>query len=462
MKNKIACMIMVGLLAVSTLAGCSGSKASGDDVVKAKTWTYYTPTEVVFDCLGGDGEVMPILGFWSAPAEATCKGQYYPDMKNDEYFSAVKESGVNLLVQANDDATVSYDDVEMTLDYCDKYGLGYYVTNSALVASGTVKASIPTMEAALADYASRHTGFAGLYLRDEPAAGTEKEMNKSLITLYEAAQNVGINVQGYMNIDPYWSSKFAPNAKENYVYSLNAIFKNSGSQMLAYDIYPLKESGMDYEWYFTNLTLAKHVADDLNIAWTPFVSVSAESRYLLPKEGELSWQVNEYIAFGAKGIDYFPINSPISFSNYVENGAVVAMFDYLGNKTEVYYYVKEINKQLLAVDQYLMKASNHGVIVNGELKGKEYLDYGEVIADGTFRELKKVSGDSATVGCFDYYGKTCLYVVNNDMYKDAQVNLDFDARYGYQVVQRGQTANVKGSKIVLNLAAGEAAFIALK
>ena len=176
----------------------------------------------------------------------------------------------------------------------------------------------------------------------------------------------------------------------------------------------------------------------------------------------LSFNVNIYLAFGAKGICYFPINTPISFSDNVEQGMTVAMFDWFGNKTETYYYVKEINKQIAAVDEYLMHATNHGAIMHGTLPSTDCLTDGEIIESGEFRELDSVSGDGATVGCFDYYGKTCLYVVNNSMTSDASVELGFDARYAYDVIQRGETATVKGKKIPLRLAAGESAFVLLK
>ena len=42
------------------------------------------------------------------------------------------------------------------------------------------------------------------------------------------------------------------------------------------------------------------------------------------------------------------------------------------------------------------------------------------------------------------------------------MTLRFDDRYAYEVIQRGQTANVQGSKINLSLAAGESALIVLK
>lgn len=460
MKRKTTCMILAGLMTVGAFSGCSGT--ANVEVKEAKTWDTVATTEIVYDCFGGTGDVMPILGFWNAPAEAMHNGQWFPNMKNDEYFAAVKESGINLLMQGNDDAAYYYDEAELTLDYCDKYEIGYYVTDSDLFNQGVVSASSDQLKEAIATYATAHKSFAGFVLRDEPAVGSEKAMNRGLKTLNDAAEELGLNIHGYMNLFPYWTSAYQPDPWTQYVEHATKIFKDSSSKLMAYDIYPLKESGMDYVWYFSNLSMFKYVADDLNIIWTPFVSVSAEGNYRMPTEGELSWQVHEYIAFGAKGINYFPINSPISFSDYVAQGNTVAMFDWLGNKTEGYYTVKEVNKQLLAADHYLMKANHHGVIINGELEGKEYLKFNEVIEEGTFRELTGASGDSATIGCFDYYGKTCFYVVNNSMTDDGQIQLNFDDRYVYEVIQRGESVNVKGKKIVLNLSAGEPAFIILK
>lgn len=454
--------VMAAVLAVSAaFAGCG--KTSGG-VQTAKTWEYTVATEIKYDCFGGDGTVMPVLGFWSAPRSAMLNGQYFPEMKNDEYFSAVKEAGVNLLIQANDDAYYYEDTVELTLDFCDKYGLGYFVTDTNLFAlsnaGGSVPGSAETIKRAFAKYAE-HKSFAGMYLIDEPNIGTEAGVRGACNNFYRAAEELSLNIHPYVNLYPYWPSMFKSDLSV-YAKHLNDILKDNPIKGIAYDIYPLKNDGFDYVWYFTNLSLVKKAADEKRIAWLPFVSVSGESKYNLPDEGQLSWQVNEYLAFGAKGIYYFPINSPISFSDYVEDGATVAMFDYFGNKTEVYYYVRQVNKQIQAVDEYLMKATNHGVVLNGELAAASALTNGEVIESGSFRELRSVSGDRATVGCFDYYGKTCLYVVNNEMERDASVSLGFDARYEYKVIQRGESAGVKGSKIQLNLAAGESAFILIK
>lgn len=461
--KKIAYTALAGLLICGALSGCA-QQTNGEEVKEAKTWEYARPTQIVYDCLGGTNDIMPILGYWSAPSEAMLNGQYYPDMRNDEYFAAVQESGVNLLVNTNDNTQYYEVDVESILDYCDEYGLGYYVSDFDYFGVGTAGAFVGDYEKlkeSMKNYA-RHESFAGFYLSDEPRPlGVESSVNASLKVHYEASNELGLNVHPYLNLNPYWASWYQPDPYEKYRTHIDGIYDDSEMSYIMYDVYPLEASGFNYEWFYSNLSIVKNAADDKNISWIPFVETSGDEG-MMPDEGELSWQVNQFLAFGAKGISYFPINAPLSFSSAVEAGKEVAMFDFLGNKTAVYYYVKEVNKQILAVDEYLMNATNHGVVVNGELIGSEYLRYGEILEDGKFRELTGVSGDHATVGCFDYYGKTCLYAVNGSMYENASVTLKFDDRYAYDVIQRGQTAGVKGRKIELSLAAGEAAFIILK
>ena len=292
----------------------------------------------------------------------------------------------------------------------------------------------------------------------------EKAMQTALKTHYNIAKKLDLNIHPYMNMFPCSIGPFAADPVGLYNTYMEDMYADTNADFAMYDIYCLYEdTGVDYENFYRNISLVRNKANEHDMAWVAYVSVSAEQKYKLPTEGELAWQVNTYLAFGAKGMCYFPINSPLSFSDYVEQGETVAMFDYKGNKTEVYYYVQQVNNQLLAVDKYLMKATNHGVIFHGDMKGGEYLEYNELINEGDgFRELVSISGSKASVGCFDYYGKSCLYVVNGDMANDAALTLRFDNRYAYEVIQRGHTANVKGSKINLNLSAGESALVVLK
>ena len=69
-----------------------------------------------------------------------------------------------------------------------------------------------------------------------------------------------------------------------------------------------------------------------------------------------------------------------------------------------------------------------------------------------------MSGD-ALVGCFNYQGKTALYVVNYDTEYAQKINLEFQDSYQVRVVKDGETRNVKGDGMILDLLAGGAALL---
>lgn len=473
---------------LASLFVCGAFSACGETTItttpdmpvkEAKTWEHDETTHIVYDCFGGDGNVMPILGYWNAPGNASYQGQFFPEMKNDDYFASVADAGINLIIQANDDAKSNDDVVERTLDYCDKYDIGYYVTDRRMFDADMLCNKKELLQRT--EGYAQHKSFAGYYLKDEPnrEKGQDVTVNSALKGFYEVANELEMNIHTYVTLFPYEIGQFNQDPENKYPVYVKTVFENTQAPFVMYDIYPLREDaygGFGYEAFYKQLSLIRQASIEMNKAWVPYVSVSDEDNpgqepdifyYRMPTEGELSWQVNQYLAFGAKGISYFPMNSPLSFYDEVAQGDTVAMFDWKGNKTEVYYYVKEVNKQIHAIDEYLINATSHGVIFHGDIKhtddaGKDYLLHNEALTGESFRELTSIDGDNATVGCFDYKGKTCLYVVNGSMEKDAVMTLRFDDRYAYTLIQRGQTANVKGSKINLSLSAGEAALIVLK
>ena len=86
-----------------------------------------------------------------------------------------------------------------------------------------------------------------------------------------------------------------------------------------------------------------------------------------------------------------------------------------------------------------------------------------LLTDGKFRELTSVNDDATTmIGCFDYQGKTALYVVNSSYYDDTEVRLGFDNKYCYDVIQRGKQVSVVTKNLTLKLSPGEAVMVALR
>ena len=65
------------------------------------------------------------------------------------------------------------------------------------------------------------------------------------------------------------------------------------------------------------------------------------------------------------------------------------------------------------------------------------------------------------VGCFDYFGKTVLYVVNNSITQTTDITLTFDNRYKYEIWQEGQKSERIGSQLEFTFGVGDAALVVL-
>ena len=108
-----------------------------------------------------------------------------------------------------------------------------------------------------------------------------------------------------------------------------------------------------------------------------------------------------------------------------------------------------------------MNSVNKGIILSGEQAIKDAELVTCVIESGTFNQLKSVSGD-AMVGCFNYNGKTALYVVNYS-YENAQhIKLDFGGTQNVRMIQNAETSYVKGKSLTLDMAAGEGILLVLE
>ena len=105
-----------------------------------------------------------------------------------------------------------------------------------------------------------------------------------------------------------------------------------------------------------------------------------------------------------------------------------------------------------------MNSVNKGVLVSGEQATRENA-MSDCILEGTsWRELASVTGDTM-VGCFNYQGKTALYVVNYDMEYAQNITLTFQDSYKFSVVQNAQKSYYEGGQIDLAMQAGEGVLI---
>ena len=100
---------------------------------------------------------------------------------------------------------------------------------------------------------------------------------------------------------------------------------------------------------------------------------------------------------------------------------------------------------------------NVGVIASDSVKG-DFEGNAMLIESGEFHQLKGVRGEGL-VGCFEYEGKTALYVVNYSTAKAGDVIIDLNDTHEMNVIQRGKAATATAQHLSIHLEAGEGALV---
>ena len=72
-----------------------------------------------------------------------------------------------------------------------------------------------------------------------------------------------------------------------------------------------------------------------------------------------------------------------------------------------------------------------------------------------------VNGD-AFVGCFNYNGKTALYVVNYSMEYAQYITLHFNEAQNIRMIQNCETSYVNAKNLTLDIATGEGILLVIE
>lgn len=463
--------LMCGIM----LMGCSASKTSEsqkDSLVMENEGT----RAVSISYLGGQ-DVMPITGY-AGPYqhEHSQNGNIFPDYITEEYYQKLADAGINLIVHNFSDYASAPEAVKKNLELAHKYGIGMYVVDSN-VTGKTGQDEITAEEVAkeIIKY-SDYEAFCGMYLVDEPQA-TYYSMGDGtrLLGKYEQLADVlhnQLDIITYCNAFPI--NDLGRN-KENYEKYIKEFCDILQPKVLCWDYYPFDEYREGkMEVYFYNMDLIRGTAEEREIPFWAYIQAGAQwndsfdelpsKTPYWPNEFQFNWNVNTSLAFGAQGIQYFPLLQPYQFAlaedgkwDFERNGILGAM----GNENQWYYYAQEINKHIAAIDEVLMNCVNKGVIVSGEQAKADMSLTTCEIKEGTFNQLKSVSGD-AMVGCFNYQGKTALYVVNYSMEYAQKITLGFDSTQNVRMIQNAEESYVKGKALTLDMAAGEGILLVLE
>ena len=420
-------------------------------------------------------DVMPIGGYYGPIASYEDKelGYISEDFLQDKYFELIAECGLNIIVSTDSDYDSEPEDVHKTLKLCEKHQLRLCVRDRDLHSQMTDS----ELEKRMSEY-NQSSAFAGVRVVDEPST-TYFPRNldgKQLLQNNPLSRFQGLAVQlngykgifGYVNLLPfyYWMG----NSVEEYKNYVNECCDACQAKVLSYDHYPFDFAERDkaLSVYFMNLSIIRGAAISRKIPFWAFVQCGGqwndrkqrfESRSYYPTEGEFTWNVNTCLAFGAKGIQYFPLVQPHWFGLTPDgfDPRRQGMIGLDGRTNPWYDYAKKVNRQIAAVDEFLMNANSQGILVFG--KAQEYMqDVDCLIQNGTYRELTdvKTQDAGAIIGCFDYKGQTALYIVNHDMKRGQDITLQFEKTHKLRFVSEKGCIVISERQSALFLGAGEA------
>ncbi len=467
MKNSIKrfiCLLLSGVIIIGLLSGCqTDEKVVIEDMEIEEVYNYS------FDFIGGE-DVMPIAGFLGPYAGSyAVDGVTLPNYISEEYYQMIADCGVNIINYTTTDYNSTPDLTRKMLELGEEYGVGLFVTDKVIDENrGENALSAHELGERISNYID-YSAFCGIYVADEPqwpgfcpGAG-----DRDISEFAPICQNLAeLDIPAYLNLFPSYVNQ---EQFQDYPKYVEEALKTCNVPYIAYDHY-VWDKGRDIKQYFYDMSVVRGLAEKYEIPFWPFIQAGSQwndaalrfdSEGYYPDQGQFDWNINTCLAYGAKGILYFPLLQPVVFA-YAEStdwdserNALIGLW---GNKNRWYYYAQDIQTQISAVDAVLMNSVSKGIIVSGEQAVKDS-ELSDCIMEGTsWRELTGVKGD-ALVGCFNYQGKTALYVVNYDYEYAQDITLEMYDDCKFTVTQDGKQENYKGNQVKLSMRAGEGALI---
>ena len=469
-NNKFYYRLLNTILAIILLfqtVGCGQNDKKQDEPVKIEAMEEEKVIRYSFDAIGGP-DVMPIIAFYGPATSAhSYDGNSLPNYYTEEFMELIAGTGINIIGYNSTDYNYYPKLVDTMLNYAENNGLGVIVNDSRI----TNTLYVEQLDEYINDY-SHYMAYCGNYIKDEPFHKEYRPTSQTGVSVEDFAELFSsmseLGYFGYGNLFPIGLG--SDEAYDNYIADF---IRLCNPQYLSYDYYPFsEENGLKSgEKYFKNIFVIRKAAEEANIPFSAFAQCGSQhnddmkhfdTEGYYPQKGQFFWNVGTLLACGAKVIQYFTLIQPYYYAysltepyDFQRNGMIGAF----GNKTRWYYYAQEMNAQVAAVDHVLMNSVSKGVIASSDTVKAHMGEAASYLMEGTsWRELAGVTGD-ALVGCFNYQGKTALYVVNYDMEYAQNITLDYVDTYNVTVIQNAEEQYLSGNKLKLTLSAGNSALV---
>ncbi|GAA3433079.1 hypothetical protein GCM10018954_026820 [Kutzneria kofuensis] len=355
------------------------------------------------------GEQFPIGAIWPPP----------PTQITQSRLQEMKNAGINFFITGNylDDGNI----VTYTLGVADAVGglhvivrddhdvanLARWFTitdNRAVPMSISPSDAVAMANRAFGTYAA-YPSFAGFSLLEDTEPWTYGNLN-AVVTALRAA-------------NPYYLrySNLPPGSGPGYQASVVDYAGKVGAQMLSFDRYPIMADGTNDAGYVSNWADMRAAAAQTGLPAWGYIQTCGFDGHRSPSYDDIAWQVNTSLAYGAKGVQYFPYwtPGPDRGGNFQP-----AMIDLLGRRTQHYYDVQDINNGTLSgVGNQLRTMRSESVT-----HANDSVAPARTARFGPDNYLTDASGDAVVLSRFvDKAGDRWLFVVNRSHRTAAKATL---------------------------------------
>mgnify|MGYP002674190347 CR=1 FL=1 len=283
------------------------------------------------------GKEFPILAWYSILGDKN---------QTKERYQELREAGFN--ISFNHFGTAA--ELEKGLAACKGTGVKIMATCGELVSN--TEATVKRFKG--------DPSIAGWFLRDEPVTSGFAELRKFRDRIYSADKSHLM----YLNLLPIM---VAPKdlLAESYEDYVQRFVDEVNITPISYDMYPVvTENGKPVlrQAFFENFEVARKVSLKCGYPFWAFCLSTAHTPYPIPSDAHLRIEAFSALAYGAQCIQYFTYWTPDTTTWNFHNAPI----DENGKRTDVYYRVKELNKEIHALTKVFLGAEATDVRHTGD------------------------------------------------------------------------------------------------
>jgi hypothetical protein len=248
---------------------------------------------------------------------------------------------------------------------------------------------------------NRHSAVYGYHLKDEPDGNQLFELGKST----ELVQKLAPGKWPYINLPPGMGDWYATNYLQLFV-------DQCKPPVISYDNYAIGEA-VDFSYgFWANIWDVRSAALRNNLPFHTIILTAAHFNYRVPSAADLRLQMYGSIVYGAKGIAFYKFRSrPLAVLGAPDLGNFrLAPLDEFDEKTETWYSLRNINRQIQNLAPVLLKLRSDDVYHVGEIPERNH----GIIETSLINGLD--AGDQLIIGEFTHEdGSRWLMVVNKHL-----------------------------------------------